>query len=147
MPTAPAATPPAIMPIPAILRPVRYFSFCSGGGPSGDAPGSVKVTMTSPLEGTSTDCSNVGHASLEMVCVPGVVMSPETGLPFSSYTTPVVVGIVMWPTVEVAPSQKLCVSVGATGVTWVVQSAGGTIRVRSEPGQGATFTIELPVRP
>jgi two-component system CAI-1 autoinducer sensor kinase/phosphatase CqsS len=28
----------------------------------------------------------------------------------------------------------------------VVQAAGGTIRVRSEPAQGAAFTIELPVR-
>ncbi|MGE4241630.1 sensor histidine kinase [Ramlibacter sp.] len=28
----------------------------------------------------------------------------------------------------------------------VVQSAGGSIRVRSEPAQGATFTIELPLR-
>jgi two-component system, CAI-1 autoinducer sensor kinase/phosphatase CqsS len=29
----------------------------------------------------------------------------------------------------------------------VVQSAGGTIRVRSELGQGAAFIIELPIRP
>jgi signal transduction histidine kinase len=32
-------------------------------------------------------------------------------------------------------------------VRQIVESLGGDIRVQSQPGQGATFTVELPIEP